>query len=212
MVIVCGDNGTYYESVNVPYNPLRAKATPYQTGVEAPVIISGPLVRKPNRTVTAMVNAVDFFELFGQIAGLDVRQIVPASHSLDCVPTLGYLTNPSKRSSRPFNYAELGGTVPPNAQTWPSVFTIAGQKVGNDILFDNQQTCEESGGEWFGPGAPVVYTNCCQVRANVYPSLTIQPDAVWTVRNDRYKLVNPSSSPAMTPTTPTNSTTSSPRC
>jgi hypothetical protein len=189
MVIVCGDNGTYYESVNLPYNPLRAKATPYQTGVAAPVIISGPLVRKPNRTVTAMINAVDLFELFGEIAGLNVHRIVPAAHILDCEPMLDYLTNPNAHSGRQYNYAELGGAVPPNAQTWPSVFTIAGQKIGNDILFDNQQTCEESGGEWFGPAAPVVYTNCCDVRANVYPSLTIQPQAVWTVRNDRYKLV-----------------------
>ena len=189
MVVVCGDNGTYYESVNLPYNPLRAKATPYQTGVAAPVIISGPMVRKPNRTVTAMINAVDLFELFGEIAGLNVHRIVPAAHILDCEPMLGYLTNPGKRSGRQYNYAELGGAVPPNAQTWPSVFTIAGQKIGNDILFDNQQTCEESGGEWFGPGASLVLTNCCDVRAYVYPSLTIQPQAVWTVRNDRYKLV-----------------------
>jgi arylsulfatase A-like enzyme len=189
MVIVCGDNGTYYESVNVPYNPLRAKATPYQTGVAAPVIISGPLVSEPGRTVTNMVNAVDLFELFGEIAGLNVHAIVPSSHILDCVPMLPYLTNSMPYSSRQYNYAELGGAVPPNAQTWPCVFTIAGQKIGNDILFDNQATCEESGGEWFGPGAPVVYTNCCDVRANVYTNLTIQPTAVWTVRNDRYKLV-----------------------
>jgi hypothetical protein len=189
MVIVCGDNGTYYESVNLPYNPLRAKASPYQTGVSAPLIVSGPMVRQPGRTVTAMVNAVDLFQLFGEIAGLNVRQVVPSSHILDCVPTLGYLTNPNKSSNRQYNYSELGSAKPPLAQTWPSVFTIAGQKLGNDILFDNQQTCEESGGEWFGPGAAVVYSNCCDVRANVYTNLTIQPDAVWTVRNDRYKLV-----------------------
>jgi len=189
MVIICGDNGTYYESVNPPYNPLRAKASPYQTGVAAPMIVAGPMVRKPGRTVTAMVNAVDLFELFGEIAGLNVRKIVPASHILDSVPTLGYLTNPNKRSSRQYNYSELGSGKPPLAQTWPSVFTIAGQKIGNDILFDNQSVCEESGGEWFGPGASVVYSNCCDVRAYVYTNLTIQPNAVWTVRNDRYKLV-----------------------
>ena len=189
MVIVCGDNGTYYESVNLPYNPLRAKATPYQTGIAAPVIISGPLVRQPGRTVTAMVNAVDLFELFGEIAGLNVHQIVPASHILDCAPMLGYLTDAHKRAVRRYNFSELGGAVPPNAMTWPSVFTIAGQKIGNDILFDDEATCEESGGEWFGPGAPVVYTNCCDVRAFVYTNMTIQPTFVWTVRNDRYKLV-----------------------
>jgi len=189
MVIIVGDNGTYYASVNGPYNPLRAKASPYQTGVSAPVIISGPMVRKPGRTVAAMVNAVDFFELFGEIAGLKVRKIVPSSHILDCVPMLGYLTNPAKQSERQYNYSELGSGKPPLAQTWPAVFTIAGNKIGNDILFDNQQVCEDEGGEWFGPGAPVVYSDCCDVRANVYPNLVIQPAAVWTVRNDRYKLV-----------------------
>ena len=189
MVIVCGDNGTYYESVNSPYNPLRAKASPYQTGVLAPVIVTGPMVRRPGRTVTEMVNAVDFFELFGEIAGLNVRHFVPKSHILDCEPMLGFLTNPQKKSGRKYNYSELGSGKPPLAQTWPSVFTIAGQKLGNDILFDNEQVCEESGGEWFGPGAPVVYDSCCDVRANVYTNMTIQPTAVWTVRNDRYKLV-----------------------
>lgn len=189
MIIVCGDNGTYYESVNLPYNPLRAKASPYQTGVLAPVIVAGPLVRQPGRTVTQMINAVDFFELFGEIAGLKVHQIVPRSHILDCEPMLGYLTNLKRGHGRRYNYAELGSGKPPYAQTWPSVFTIAGQKLGNDILFDNEQVCEESGGEWFGPGAPVVYDSCCDVRANVYTNMTIQPTAVWTVRNNRYKLV-----------------------
>ncbi len=189
MIILCGDNGTYYESVNPPYNPLRAKATPYQTGVSAPLIVAGPLVRQPGRTVSHMVNAVDLFELFGEIAGLKVRDVVPASHILDCVPTLAYLTNPKEGPNRRYNYAELGSGKPPNAQTWPSVFTIAGQKIGNDILFDNESVCNESGGEWFGPGAPVVYSSCCDVRASVYTNLTIQPTAVWTIRNERYKLV-----------------------
>ena len=189
MVVLCGDNGTYYESVNLPYNPLRAKATPYQTGIAAPVVISGPLVKQPGRTVTSMVNAVDLFELFGEIAGLDVHKVVPAAHILDCAPMLAYVTNPKMRSIRQYNFSELGGAVPPNAKTWPSVFTIAGQKVGNDILFDDEATCVESGGEWFGPGASVVYSNCCDVRAFVYPSMSIQPTFVWTVRNDRYKLV-----------------------
>ncbi len=102
---------------------------------------------------------------------------------------LGYLTNPNMPANRQYNFSQLGSAKPPDAQTWPAVFTIAGQKIGNDILFDNEQVCLDEGAEWFGPGAPVIYTNCCDVRAAVYPSLSIQPDAVWTVRNERYKLV-----------------------
>ncbi len=79
--------------------------------------------------------------------------------------------------------------MPPNVHISPSVFTIAGQKIGSDILFDSQALAVESGAEWFGPGASVVYANCCEVRANVYTNLTILPTSVWAVRNDRYKLV-----------------------
>ncbi len=100
MIIVCGDNGTYYASVNPPYNPFRAKASPYQTGLAAPLIVAGPMVVQPGSTVTNMVNAVDLFSLFGEIAGLNVRAAVPASHILDCVPMLAYLTNSTAVPSR----------------------------------------------------------------------------------------------------------------
>lgn len=189
MVIVVGDNGTYFQSVNPPYNPFRAKGSAYQTGILGPLLVAGPLVQQPGRTVSSMVNAVDLFELFGEIAGLNVRQVVPSSHILDCAPTLAYLTNPSAAPSRRYNYTELGSVIPPNVHIWPSVFTIAGQKLGNDQLFDTEALAHEAGAEWFGPGAAVVYADCCEVRAQVYTNLVIQPSAVWAVGNHRYKLV-----------------------
>jgi arylsulfatase A-like enzyme len=189
MIVLCGDNGTYFSSVNVPYNPLRAKGSPYQTGIEAPLVVSGPMVVQPGRTVTNMVNAVDLFSLFGEIAGLNVRSVVPASHILDCVPMMPYLTNPAAGPGRQYNFTQLGSTVPPNVKIWPSVLTIAGQKVGSDTLFDTETLATDEGAEWFGPGAPAVYNDCCEVRANVYTNLTILPDSVWAVGNNRYKLV-----------------------
>ena len=192
MIVVVGDNGTYLSSVNFPYNPLRSKASPYQTGVTTPLIISGPLVRQPGRTVTNMVNAVDLFALFGEIAGINVRAAVPKSHILDCVPLLPYLTNPGQDSLRKYNYTELGSGKPPSVQTWPSVFSVGGAKIGNDLLFDTEELCLGHGGEWFGPTAsnPTgTYATCCEVRSNVYPGMIVQPNAVWAVRNDRYKLV-----------------------
>ena len=195
MVIVAGDNGTYYSSVNLPYNPLRSKASPYQTGVTTPLFISGPLVRKPGRAVSEMVNAVDMFSLFGEIAGLNVRKVVPRSHLLDSVRMLPYLTNPKQEALRKFNYTELGSSVPSFVQTWPSVFKIGGIKLSNDFLFNTEQLCLDAGGEWFGPGADEVYDTSCDVRANVYPNLIIQPSAVWAVRNSRYKLVKSQRAP-----------------
>src|SRR6185436_1065589 len=94
MIVLVGDNWTYLYNVKFPYDQLRAKSTPYQTGVCAPMVVAGPMVRSPGREVTNMVNAVDLFQLFGEIAGLDVHSLVPASHILDCQPVLPYLTNP----------------------------------------------------------------------------------------------------------------------
>jgi len=191
MIVVVGDNGTYYPSVNDPYNPLRAKSTPYQTGVCAPMFVSGPLVQSPGRTVTNMVNAVDLFALFGEIAGLDVRSIVPESHILDCQPVLPYLINVGQAPFRKYNFTQIGdGMRAPSDKTWPSVFTIAGKLVGNDILFDTEELCEDAGGQWFGPPINTNYPTCCDLQAYFAPTnLTIAPSKSWAVRNERYKLV-----------------------
>jgi arylsulfatase A-like enzyme len=199
MIVLVGDNGTYLSSVNDPYDPLRSKSSPYQTGVGAPMVVAGPLVQQPGRVVTNMVNAVDLFQLFGEIAGLDVHSLVPASHILDCLPVLPYLTNPGQPSIRRYNFTQLGsGVKPPSVQTWPAVFTVGQEKIGNDLLFTTQAECQDDGGEWFGPGAPHIFTNCCDVRTFVYTNLTIQPSNTWAVRNDRYKLVKSDHAPCDT--------------
>jgi hypothetical protein len=154
------------------------------------LVVAGPLVQEPGRRVSHLVNAVDLFTLFGEIAGLDVRSLVPSSHMLDGQLLLPYLTNPGQSSFRQYNFTQLGsGVKAPSVQTWPCVLTVAGQKIGNDILFDTEELCSDAGGEWFGPPAAVVYDTCCDVRTNVYPNLIIQPSATWAVRNERYKLV-----------------------
>ncbi len=113
MVVLLGDNGTFVTSVRDPYDPLRAKATPYQTGVLAPLVVAGPLVQVPNRPVHHLVNSVDLFELFGEIAGIDVRSVVPSSHILDSRPVLPYLTNPDHPAIRQYNFTQLGDGVRP---------------------------------------------------------------------------------------------------
>ena len=61
MVVIVGDNGSYLQTVRLPFDPQRAKGTPYQTGVWVPLIVSGPLVNEPGRSVTSMVNVVDLY-------------------------------------------------------------------------------------------------------------------------------------------------------
>src|SRR5207248_3362932 len=96
MIVLLGDNGNYLAGVNPPYDPLRSKGTPYQTGVSTPMVIAGPLVQQPGRTVSALGNAVDLFQLVCEIAGLEVRALVLQSDILDCQPMLTYLTIPTQ--------------------------------------------------------------------------------------------------------------------
>jgi arylsulfatase A-like enzyme len=78
MVVIVGDNGTFAPGVKAPFDPYEAKGWVYQTGVWVPLIVSGPLVSDPNRDVDAMVNVADLFQLFGEVAGVNVHQAVPA--------------------------------------------------------------------------------------------------------------------------------------
>jgi arylsulfatase A-like enzyme len=196
MVVIVGDNGTYWPSVKQPYNPLRAKGTAYQPAILTPLVIGGPMVEQRGRTVQHLVSSNDLFELFGEVAGVDVRRIVPRTHVLDSRPMLGYLTTPNRAPYRETVYAELGmGLKSGSDATWPVVFPIrlGPVTVYNciDILITSQALAETNGGIWYGPGAPRVYSNCCDLRANEpqYPSLGIAPDRRWTVRSEHFKLV-----------------------
>jgi len=201
MIVIVGDNGTWLASVKFPYDPLRAKATPYQTGVSAPLVVSGPLVREPGRSVSQMVNCVDLFQLFGEIAGVDVRAVVPASHILDSQPVLPYLTNPNQAGIRRYNFLQAGSGVKSPAtqkQLGPCVIPIAlvpqhPSYACTDKVFNSEGLCEQEGGTWYGPVSsdkPGQYADCCAVRAaGLYPDLTIIPNATWAIRNQRYKLV-----------------------
>ena len=70
--------------------------------------VTGPVVAGPGRTVDRPVNCVDIFQLCGELAGLDVRSVVPASHVLDCQSVLPYLTNAAQPAIRQFNFTQLG--------------------------------------------------------------------------------------------------------
>jgi arylsulfatase A-like enzyme len=188
MVVIAGDNGTQFESVRFPYHPLRSKGTPYQTGIQAPLIVAGPLVQGTGRTVTELVNAVDLFQLFGEVAGLDVRASVPASHALDSAPMLHYLTG-EPGSTREHSFAEVGpGMKPDGSPASPCVLPVFGVRACNSTLFTTAALCTDNSGTWYGPGAPMQYASCCEVEAAGLADLT-PPMATSTIQNDRYKLI-----------------------
>lgn len=204
MVIVIGDNGSYASNVRLPFDPANSKGTVYQTGVWVPLIISGPVVVSPNRKVEAMVNAVDLFKLFGDLAGVDVRKAVPATHGIDSQPMLPYLLNPRQDASpfRTTNFTQYGSNQ-------RSTSHVDGACVIQSVntcttLFPVKDLCEEGyGGIWYGEGTdvdlPEPYksgnglTSCCQVnqylQSESQPLAALLPDYSYGVRNERYKLI-----------------------
>lgn len=216
-VVIVGDNGSFASSVRLPFSPNLAKGTVFQTGVWVPLIVAGPrLAGKPGRDVDTLVNSVDLFQLFAELAGLDPRAFLPPAHRLDSESLLPYLTNPNQAPIRKWNYAELqaGRTVPvpviENERPWPCVllstptFDANGDLVSlsggacNDVLFNTKSFCLDNNGLWFGPGSDYLthgeepWNDCCQVQAQfgTDPSDPVQLSAVsqFTVRDADYKL------------------------
>ncbi len=196
MVIIIGDNGTFAPGVKVPFDTQRAKGFVYQTGVWVPLIISGPLVASPDREVKSMVNIADLFQLFGEIAGADVRKIVPKSHILDSQPMLAYLTNPNQPSIRQTNFTQTDSNIhvgtPP-----PCVITVASQDTCVQ-LFNQAAICHFEGGKWYGSPTDDTqgrtFSSCCEVERALYdsttpPNLTLLPLNQQATRDDSYKLV-----------------------
>jgi arylsulfatase A-like enzyme len=194
MVVLIGDNGTFIPVVKLPYNPTRSKGTIYETGVRAPMIVAGPGVAQPGRTVGNLVSVVDLFQLFGEIAGIDVHDAVPSGRMLDSQAVLPYLRNASQAPIRSTAFTEIGGGQKPSTITIPPcVLSFSGANICTDILFVSEQLCADEGGTPFGPeGAPPAgLDGCCGVRdAALYDELTIVPLSAWAIRNARYKLIS----------------------
>ena len=194
MVIILGDNGTLGTAVKPPFDPTRAKGTAYQTGVWVPLIVAGPLVGTPDRAVSSMVNIADIFELFGEIAGIDVHKAVP--RALDSMSMLPYLTNPSQPSIRTTNFSQIGENLQVGgAINGPCLFSGSCSQIPVA-----KSVCEDNGGVWYGngstaPGVPAGgFARCCNVLAllasqDAGPLPSINPDFATAVRNDHFKLV-----------------------
>jgi hypothetical protein len=190
IIIIVGDNGSYGTTVRVAdgFDIGRSKASVYQTGVWVPLIIAGAVVKQPGRDVDEMINVTDLFQLFGDLAGLDVKEVVPPTHLLDSQPLLPYLIASDTPAIRKTNYTQVAAgkfTPAPEERSWPC---LQGNTCNDTLLF-RQSLCEDNAGTWFGPteGAPAQATSCCAVVAG--NSSSINPVAQWAVRNKRYKLV-----------------------
>lgn len=194
-VIIVGDNGTFAPSVKAPFNPTRAKGFPYQTGVWVPLVVAGPMVAEPDRDIPHMVNSTDLFSLFGELAGVDVREAMPPGRIVDAEPMLAYLTEPAQDSIRTTNYTEMGTNISSSLLPPAPPCVIPSSNVCVQV-FPQQGVCEDQGGTWYGPGGVAGnegLSSCCAVNAFLEDQgsalVDILPDSQKAIRNDLFKLV-----------------------
>jgi hypothetical protein len=143
--------------------------------------------------VRHMVNAaVDVYQLFGEVAGIDVRRVVPPSHVLDARSMLPYLSAPGQASIRTTNFTQTGTNLQaPGAPIPPCVIQPSSLNVCTQI-FPFQALCETEGGVWYGPGGAAGadgLQNCCQVKNQADPDVTLLAHDAWAVRDNHFKLV-----------------------
>jgi hypothetical protein len=184
--------------VKVPFDGSRSKSSVYQTGVWVPGIVSGPGVNQPGREVKAMINIVDFYQLFGELAGINVHESVP--WTVDAQPMLPYLKNPNQPGIRKTNFTQIGTNLHANG-------AINGPCQYNTTtctqIAPTKGVCEDNNGIWWGAGATDPSTDgippeglalCCDVAIWQHDheqtiSDNIYPFEAVAIRNNRYKLV-----------------------
>ncbi len=199
-VIVVSDNGSLGTVAKAPFDKSRSKSTAYQTGVWNPAIVAGPEVYAPGRSVDAMVNVVDIFQLVGNLAGIDnVHEVVP--RTLDSQPMLNYLTYPELPDVRTTSYTEVGYNRHAGGKlNGPCVFNITTPSCSQ--ITPSAGVCHDNGGTWWGPnpdeaGAPPEgLPKCCNVamwqhehNQDQDPVTDMFPELAYAVRNSNYKLV-----------------------
>jgi hypothetical protein len=139
-----------------------------------------------------MINVVDLFQLFGEIAGLDVRREVPMSHFLDSEPVLPFLTNPHQGSIRASNFTQTADNIRATGTVIPPCVL---QQLNTCVqLFTTENLCFSEQGVWYGPGNsdyPDGLQSCCEVKTTVpgQENLQILPVSQAAIRDDKFKLV-----------------------
>lgn len=106
-IIFTSDNGPPGQAVLPPQDPKRAKHTVYETGVNVPLIVSGPDVVQPGREVDGLVHTLDLFETCLDLAGIDPAARPRTLRSVDAVSLYPYLVDPDVVAIRSHVYTEV---------------------------------------------------------------------------------------------------------
>ena len=195
VIVFVNDNGSLGYTTLPPFDGSRSKGTPYQSGVWTPLFVAGPLVTDPGRSVPHMVNTADLYQLFAEIAEIDIEQGV--TRTLDAEPLMPYLVDPQQDGLRPWNFTQFGL----NLQADGAINGPCQMASTCSHIPVTKGVCEDNGGTWYGKGAEASlglptadgFQYCCQVQAWVVSqgeaAHTIEPQSGVAIRNERYKLV-----------------------
>lgn len=207
LIVIVGDNGSFGNTVQVPFDIARSKASPYQTGIWVPLTVSGPMVKQPNRDVPYLVNATDVYGLFAEAAGLNPQKAA-MPRKIDSSPLLPYLRNPQQPAIRTFNFSEGGLNIQKGgAHNGPCVIGRTNDAGGTCSQTPiNKGVCEDNGGVWWGEGATdssvvAAVDECWQVNEAIYGSLADKdtydtakvgqsPQIYYTARDARFKFIH----------------------
>ncbi len=102
-VIFTADNGTPRPAAERPFLATHAKGTPFEGGVNVPLIVSGPIVSASGRESDALVGCVDLFSTINELCGVRVG---PPGIKIDSVSFVPLLRDPSARPTRTMVFAE----------------------------------------------------------------------------------------------------------
>lgn len=138
-IVFLGDNGTTSGVLQSPFEKQRAKGTVYQGGINVPFIAVGPGV-EAGRVSDALVNTVDFYATFLELAGIDVEAAVPSDTRFDAVSFASLLQDPKAPGRREFVYADaFGHGLPPEQAIRNAIYkllVIGGEEEFYDLQDD----------------------------------------------------------------------------
>ncbi len=115
-VIFLGDNGSVQNTAEAPFRGDKAKGSPYEGGINVPLLVAGPSVVQGGREVTDLACSVDVFSTVLDLAG--ALPALPPYVEIDGRSLVPHLRLPGLPSYRPYAFAEeFTGDVWPRPNT-----------------------------------------------------------------------------------------------
>ena len=124
-IIFMSDNGTPRGVTTAPFDSARAKLTPYEGGINVPLVIAGPTVTQPGTETDALVHAVDILPTVAAITGVQISTLQRPDGSpqtIDGQHLLTWTLDPTNPSLRRNLYGEQSSPVGP--PPYPSEDTL----------------------------------------------------------------------------------------